>query len=461
MPRRLSHARLLGTLLFVGFAPWTVHAAGLDPATWRGDARFLVAAVDSIHPRPYHLHSRAQWDSAAADLEARLPTLRYDQAVAAFSRLIGMLGDGHSRLNQIELPNHDRPRLRPLPGPGFETSYPIECEVFADGLWIVGATAAHADLPGARIVAIGGKPTATAVAALGPLIPSDNPMWTLRVLPATLRSPGYLRAAGLTDGTWTLRLTLERGARRREVELRPEPPDSAARWVAADAGTHAPLPLSRRLPGPYSWADLGDSAHSVFVRLRAIVDEPTRGAMAGFDARLFAHLDSIGSSRLVLDLRGNGGGDNYLNQPLVHGILRRPGLDRTGHLFVIVDRGTFSAAVSLATDLERETHALFVGEPTGGAPNSPGDPGRVTLPASGLVVRISTVLWNGSDPRDPRAFIAPDLPAMPAYADWLAHRDPAMAAIEAWRPTGEPDVPPNMHWGSRRKLEARPPAIAW
>jgi len=85
----------------------------------------------------------------------------------------------------------------------------------------------------------------------------------------------------------------------------------------------------------------------------------------------------------------------------------------------------------------------------------------VTLPASGLVVRISTVLWNGSDPRDPRAFLAPDLPAMPGFADWLAHRDPALAAIEAWRPTGEPEVPPNMHWGSRRKLEARPPAIAW
>jgi hypothetical protein len=164
----------------------------------------------------------------------------------------------------------------------------------------------------------------------------------------------------------------------------------------------------------------------------------------------------------VLDLRGNGGGNGYLNQALVHAVLRRPALDRTGRLFVIIDRGTFSAAAQLAADLERETHAVFVGEPTGAAPDSPGDPAHITLPASGLEVRISTVLWNGSDPRDPRLFITPDQPASPAFADWLAHRDPALEAIRAYRPQADqPDVPPNEHWGDPAKLKAAPLRIAW
>ena len=198
------------------------------------------------------------------------------------------------------------------------------------------------------------------------------------------------------------------------------------------------------------------------MRIRQIVDDPRGETFARFTARLFAHVDSIGARRLILDLRGNGGGNNYLNQPLVHALIRRPSLDRPGALFAIVDRGTFSAAVNLAADLERETQALFVGEPTGGAPNSPGDPAHVRLPASGLVVRISTVFWQSSDPRDPRAFIAPDLPAMPTWADWIAHRDPALAAIEAYRASeGETDLPPNMHWGRRAKIQATVPAIAW
>ena len=460
---RLRCLALAATLLLSRPAP-CLPAASIDPAAWRGDAQFLVSAVDSLHPLPYRWHRRAAWDSAAAELDRRLPTLRYDQAVAGFSQLLGMLRDGHSRLGQLELPSHGRPVLAPLPGPGFDASFPLECEVFADGLWIASATAPHSDLLGARVVAVNRMPVASVVAALAPLIPADNAMWTLNVLPAYLRSPGYLSAAGVAhDATAPLRLTVLDGqGHRREVMVSPERPDSSARWITADADVRTALPLTRRLPGPFAFSDLGDSARTVFVRIRAIVNDAGAERVDQFVARLFAHVDSLGSRRLILDLRGNGGGNNYLNQPLVHALIRRPELDRTGRLFVIVDRGTFSAAVSLAADLQRETHALFVGEPTGGAPNSPGDPARVSLPASGLVVRISTVFWQGSDPRDPRAFIAPDLPVLPTWADWLGHRDPALAVIDARRPAeGAPDAPPNTHWGSKAQLGARVPRIAW
>jgi len=432
-----------------------------EPSAWRGDARFMVAAVDSVHPRPYRYFKRAQWDSAAADLESRLPGLRADQAVAGFSRLLGMLRDGHSRLDQLQLPNHGRPALQPLSWPGFDTEYPVDFEVFADGLWIVGATAAHANLTGAHVIALDGKPIADVVAALSPLIPSDNPMWTLRVLPSYLRCPGYLAAAGLsTDPSAPLMLTLARNkGGRRNLTIPAERPDSSASWLAADRDVSTPLPLTRALPYPFAFADLNDS--TVFARIQAIVSEPGHEGLPAFVTRLFAHMDSLGSPRLVLDLRGNGGGNGYLNQPLIHAILRRPALDRPGRLFAIIDRGTFSAATQLTADLERETHAVFVGEPTGAAPDSPGDPAHVTLPASGLVVRISTVLWNGSDPRDPRAFIAPDVPVAATFADWMAHRDRALEAIARYKVPANPDVPPNQHWGNPAKLKATPPRIAW
>jgi len=372
-----------------------------------------------------------------------------------------MLRDGHSRLDQLQLPNHGRPALQPLSWPGFDTEYPVDFEVFADGLWVVGATAAHANLTGAHVIALDGKPIADVVAALSPLIPSDNPMWTLRVLPSYLRCPGYLAAAGLsTDPSAPLMLTLARNkGGRRNLTIPAERPDSSASWLAADRDVSTPLPLTRALPYPFAFADLNDS--TVFARIQAIVSEPGHEGLPAFVTRLFAHMDSLGSPRLVLDLRGNGGGNGYLNQSLIHAILRRPALDRPGRLFAIIDRGTFSAATQLTADLERETHAVFVGEPTGAAPDSPGDPAHVTLPASGLVVRISTVLWNGSDPRDPRAFIAPDVPVAATFADWMAHRDRALEAIARYKVPANPDVPPNQHWGNPAKLKATPPHIAW
>ena len=426
--------------------------------------RLLVAAVDSLHPSPYRRCGRAAWDSAAADLERRLPTLRHEQAVAGVSSLLALLADGHTRLDQLRLPSHGRPALQALAGPGFERTYPLEFEVFSDGLRIVSAPAAHAGLLGAHILSIGDAPVAQAVAALSPMIPADNPMWVLRALPAFLRSPGYLCAAGLIGSpTDPLKLTFvdERG-KQRVARLNAEAADSTLRWISADRGVSSPLPLTRALSRPFEFTHLDDSTRTVFARIRSITNEPGGAKFADHVARLLARADSLGSRRLVLDLRGNGGGDNYLNQPLVHGILMRPALNRPGGLFVIVDRGTFSAAVSLAADLQRETRAFFVGEPTGAAPNSPGDPVRVRLPASGLVVKVSTVLWSGSDPRDPRTFIAPDIAAMSSWSDWLHHRDPAMTAIERFVPP--PDAaahPPNTRWGSRSQLGARIPEVAW
>jgi hypothetical protein len=246
---------VLATLVMLATAT-RGYCAASEPAAWRGDVRFLIAAIDSIHPRPYKFFKRAQWDSAAADLDARLPSLRADQGIAALSRLVGRLRDGHSRLDQLALPNHGRPALQPLPWPGFDTAYPIDLEVFADGLWVVGATAAHADLTGARVVAIDGKPVADAVAALAPLIPTDNAMWTLRALPMYLACPGYLAAAGLAPGPAQAHARAGEGrpARRddrgREARLVGALARGRSRRARAAAAHTAPaLPVRVRGPG--------------------------------------------------------------------------------------------------------------------------------------------------------------------------------------------------------------------
>ncbi|HEV2106290.1 MAG TPA: hypothetical protein VGU27_11240, partial [Candidatus Eisenbacteria bacterium] len=169
----------------------------LDAAAWRGDVRFLRAAIDSLHPQPYRRHPRAAWDSAATALARRLPSLPAWDAVGAISAFVALLGDGHSRLDQVRLEAHTRPTLAPLGLPGMDTRYPVGFAIHADGLWIERARAPYEDLVGARVVAIGGRPVAAAVAALAPLISADNRMWTLYVLPEYLRAPGYACAAGL------------------------------------------------------------------------------------------------------------------------------------------------------------------------------------------------------------------------------------------------------------------------
>src|SRR5260221_8107777 len=125
---RASLAPGLGLLLIL-LVPLAARGQSLDPATWRGDARFLAAAVDTIHPEPYLHHTRAEWAAAAEDLERRFPSLSYGQAVAGLSRMAALLGDRHSRLDQARLVSHANPEIQ-AGGPGFDLPFPIVCQIF-------------------------------------------------------------------------------------------------------------------------------------------------------------------------------------------------------------------------------------------------------------------------------------------------------------------------------------------
>jgi hypothetical protein len=137
-------------------------------------------------------------------------------------------------------------------------------------------------------------------------------------------------------------------------------------------------------------------------------------------------------------LRGNSGGDGTLNRPLVQALVRHRGLDQPGALWALIDRGTFSAAVIMAVDLESWTSAILVGEKTGGGPNTYGDSRRIVLPNSGITVRVSSLYWQLTDPRDERDGVTPHLAMEESYADWQARRDPVLEAALAERSAATP-----------------------
>ena len=80
---------------------------------------------------------------------------------------------------------------------------------------------------------------------------------------------------------------------------------------------------------------------------------------------------------------------------------------------MIIGRGTFSAAQNTATAIERETNAIFVGEPSGSRPNFIGETIPFTLPYSKAIVNVADLYWQTSWPMDHRPWIAPELYAPP------------------------------------------------
>ena len=149
---------------------------------------------------------------------------------------------------------------------------------------------------------------------------------------------------------------------------------------------------------------------------------------------LFGELDRLRPARLIIDLRDNGGGDYEKGRRLlIDPIKQRPWINSRGRLFVMIGRGTFSAAMVNAVDFDVMTEALLVGEPIGEQPNSYQEVRQFTLPNSGLTVGVSTK-WYAFVPGDAANEVRPDIVAPPRWDDWLSPRDSAVERVLQMQP---------------------------
>ncbi len=393
----------------------------------------------ATHPDPFHATSPSDWEAELGELRASLPELSDHEIVVSLMQLVARVRDGHTWYDS-ENGSH-----------GFDTLFPVVVYPFADGLHVIAAVEEHADLVGARVTRYGAVGPEEALDLVATTVAADNRSGELRGAPYALQRPAILDALRITPELGLLPLALvTREGEAVEVELEPiSREDERFRreaLVFANELTDAEPPVYlEHAPTRFHWLKhaqpplhefrILDSPHILYAQINRIRDAHER-SFAEFCEELFATFDERGLERLVLDLRHCPGGNNTLLRPLIHGILRREVLLERGHIFVVTDRHTFSAAMNLVTRLERETRGadgssmILVGEAPAGAPNHFGDSKVSYHYRTDLTLMVSEYRWQDSVPWDGRRSMEPDLPAPLRFADYRDSRDPALIAIE-------------------------------
>jgi hypothetical protein len=393
--------------------------ARLSPAevsNWREDVRFLATELPRRHKNAFARMTRAQWDSAAKRLDARIPRLARYEVIVELMRLVAMVHDGHTFL----LPHQEAVAFHRLP---------VRMYDFADGLFIMSADSAHATLAGAKVARIGRATAAEALDSTSRLVSHESRGWARLNGANLLTMPEVLAALGLSDDSLSATLVVEQDGREQTVRL-----TSIGRftselrdndWVDMRSAAPGDDPLWLQQPeAPFWFTILPD--RTLYIGYRAVQFFANGELNETFFRRVFAAGDSVGVERVVLDMRTNGGGNNFLNRFLVREIIRRPALDQPDRFLVLIGRGVFSAAQNLVNELDYYTNATFVGEPTGNAPNQYGDPRPLELPRSHLRVFVSSLLWQGHSASDERVWFTPDVFVEITSADYRAKRDPVL-----------------------------------
>lgn len=388
--------------------------------------------------------------AARAEAEARLNTLQATAASVSqvffeleISRIVGLADNGHTAF---------------FPGPRSRRYNRVEVRLvpFGEEFYVLRTKAQNADLLGARLVAIDGKPVAIYRDAARTLA-GGTMSWRDRNVGYFLESPDQMHALGLVAQSDAATYRFEtRSGGTTERRLVPEPanPDrpraNAERWLspepmAAEGGEwRAALPASaapwslRDPEAPFRWRGAPE-LNAIVIDMRQNNDAEKQTIQSFLDDMVRA-IKAQRAQHVVLDMRLNGGGDLNTTRDFMQALPKLV----PGKLLVLTSPWTFSAAISSIGYLKQAApqRVTIIGEPVGDRLNFFSEGSVVTLPNSQAEMLNATERHDYAtgcrgyrdchEPvvRHPIAVptLAPDVAAPWTIVDYLAGRDPAMEA---------------------------------
>ena len=482
--------KLLFTLLswFALSLEALAQAPAYDPASrysvaqMQADLAYVRGALQEAHPALYWYTPKDSLDGAFAQAAAALThPLAEPEYWKILQTVVARVHCGHTRVQHSAT---YRTWFRRQPHPYL----PFTVAVRQNRLFIAQNQSLAAELrPGTEILAIDGHPTAEVLPRLRSLISADG------------YGSGFqdqeLEVGFFDSYYWSFYEVkaasplLVRDSTGQQQVLTPLPLPTKPATTASAAPAAAPLTAeqqrARQLARLHSVRYPEDLPGTAILRIKEFSYDELEDYKQ-FHAQLFADLAQQHIKQLVIDLRGNGGGNNLLSVDLCRYLLKhnfiitksalapvlapsftqpdstktayfdathvKPMADGTfaftnstvgvqhpyrdryfrGKVVVLVDGGTFSAASNLAANLRAQRRITIVGEETGGgeAGCSGGNISDLELPQTHLVLQFPhfRMLTACPHPQLGRG-VRPDVEVVPTPRQIVMHTDAVLLRL--------------------------------
>lgn len=411
---------VLGLFLFLVVLPASAQES--ETVNWEKDITYLQNLVDTEYPFLYKKISREEFQKQGKALLQKAGSAEDYEMIAGLMKWVSSFEYGHTSIGLRDTPFE----LRQLP---------VNLKEFKDGIYIEGVHTDHAALAGSRVVKIAGKDVREVYKQVYPYFPAENPQ--------------FFKAYGMNFLVLTELLAVE--------GLIDTPEDDVALTLVKDGKeyTHllSPMEKGERVPTSYGytrnesgWVSARDTAatpnylkqleriyyheflpehNTMYVRQSQIQDDSLM-AIPEFYDKVFADIAQMGAEKLVIDVRLNGGGNNYKNKEVLKDIIAHPEIDQVGKLFVILGDRTFSACQNLVNELDNYTNAVFIGEPTGENINFYGDNNREELPESKIPVYLSFAWWQDKPQWENQRWLPPHIAVQMTFEEFKTNQDPVL-----------------------------------
>lgn len=342
---------------------------------WTSEIGILQDQLPKLHKSLFSNITKDQWNNRLDKLKENIDQLTDSQIRVEMMKTVASVGDGHTStyLSAVSF-------------------FPFYFIWLKDGIFCEAATSSQKEALCKKLVAIGGIEINKAIEMVSECVSHDNEYGLQDSLTYWLIDVDVLTGLGIIKDAKNAIYTFEdKNGKRVDVSAMAYNSSDSVSWDKDDKYEdimRTNPPIYRSQPRYHYWGDYFSQYSLVYIqynRCRSYTDY----SFTEFVDDIKKFFNQNTPSKLVIDIRQNGGGSSSVMAPLLDWVTSSY-VNKPDKLFVITGKSTFSSAVINAVQLKRSTNATFVGEPTGGKPNHYGEVRYFTLEKAKMDVFYST-----------------------------------------------------------------------
>lgn len=372
---------------------------------WISDINFFHSQLEHLHINLYHSVSKKDFEAELSVLKTSLPTYNKYQVMVEMMRITRLIGDGHTIYGYWSN--------------GY-SRFPVYFRLFGDELRVIKTTFEYRHLLGKKLSAIDGTEINELMNMISPVVQGvDNQHSLEHFLPYTINVAEVLFGLKITKhlNVANFEFTDDNGINQ-SVILNAIPHDKL-KSLLTEVLNERPLYLGEPLKSTNGiWLSADTQTNTAYIRFDSY---PGYLKMLLFAKGVKKQIIKHQIKYLIVDFRGNGGGNFFEGLVLAQMLVTIDSLDWEHGIYALIGKETFSAGVSNAVQFKQILNAKLVGETTGGNPYGYQDADRFLLPNSNWTVQYSKRLFRMQD--NQTNGLLPDIKIESDWPDYEQNRD--------------------------------------
>ena len=374
-------------------------------ADWSSDISFFQSQLEHNHINLYHSVSKKDFESELSDLKRSLPDYNKYQVMVEMMRITRLIGDGHTIYGYWS---------------NSYSRFPVYFRLFGNELRVIKTTFEYRHLLGKKLTAIDGTEINELINIISPVVQGvDNRHSLEHFLPYTINVAEVLFGLKITNqlNIANFEFTDDNGIN--QSVILNSITHGKLKSLLTEVLNERPVKLGKPLKSTNGiWLSADVQKNTGYIRFDSY---PGYLKMLLFAKGVKKQLIKHQIKYLIIDFRGNGGGNFFEGLVLAQMLGTIDSLDWENGIYALIGKETFSAGVSNAAQFKQILNAKLVGETTGGNPYGYQDADRFLLPNSNWTVQYTKRLFRMQD--NQTNGLVPDIKIESDWSDYKQNRD--------------------------------------